>query len=190
MNKKKATAFFLLVLAVVIVLLVRIDDLENNPEIITVVKEKIVTIHVPITVPMPIKVESEPIIVEVAPEPIYKISQSEREMLARLIYLEGGSTSKKCQKMILSVVINRWQASGGSLENIVYAAEQFTPATKIWKTTPKEVQYEVVDEILFGGSILPYYVQSFRAGHYHTWSGYREYAYIDNVYFGYFDRDK
>ena len=141
------------------------------------------------------EVENE-IIVEVAKVPTYKykITSAEREMLARLVYLEANTESIECQMAIVSVVINRWQHGmwGDTLEDVVYYPHQFTPASLIDKTTPTEANYTAVDLVLQNGCTVPSYVLYFRAnyGFSSIWDGYVEYRQIDNTCFGYFVADK
>lgn len=152
----------------------------------------------------PTKVETitqyEPVYVEVIkevqqdPTYAYNISFTEREMLARLVYLEANTESLECQKAIVSVVINRWQngAWGDTLKKVVYYPNQFSPASLIYKTTPTELNYKAVDEVIENGACLPAHILYFRAnfGFSKTWGGYKEYKRIDNVFFGYFEKDK
>ena len=135
-------------------------------------------------------------IVEVEKEPTYKynISSVDREMLARLVYLEANTESLECQMAVASVVINRWQDGrwGNTIASVIYSPYQFSPAGLIHKTTPTETNYVAVDHILKSGSILPKYCLFFRSGHCFSdiWEGYARYAKIDGVYFGYFIKDK
>ena len=136
------------------------------------------------------------VVIEVEKEPtyVYNITSEEREMLARLVYLEANIESFECQKGIVSVVINRWQDGrwGDTLEEVIYAKNQFSPSNLIYKTTPTEINYQAVDEVLKNGSIFPKYIMFFRAsyGFSSTWSRYREYRQISDTYFGYFEADK
>ena len=141
----------------------------------TVEIEKIVEVEVP---------------VEVEPTYIHNITSEEREMLARLVYLEARGESLDCQKAIISVVINRWQHGywGDTLKEVVYAENQFTPAPVIKNTTPKEEQYEAVDYVLKYGCTLPKYVVYFRADYDHQWDDYIPYTVIDSTYFGYAEK--
>jgi N-acetylmuramoyl-L-alanine amidase len=142
----------------------------------------------------------EPVYVEVVreipqePTYAYNISFTDREMLARLVYLEANTESIECQKAIVSVVINRWQNGtwGDTLEKVVYYPNQFSPSGLIYKTTPTETNYRAVDEVIKYGTCLPSYIYYFRAnfGFSKTWDGYKEYKQIDNVFFGYFEKDK
>lgn len=123
---------------------------------------------------------------------VYNITQEEREMLARLVFLEANTESIDCQKAIVSVVINRWQNGywGNTLHDVVYAKGQFTPASKISRTTPTSTNYEAVDYVIQYGTTLPEYVLYFRTNYHFNWRGYSGYTHIDNTYFGYMKKDK
>ena len=68
------------------------------------------------------------------------IDANDREMLARLVYLEAGGISLEAQKAVASVVFNRLNNGywGDTLKSVVYAKHQFTPASQIPYTTPSE----------------------------------------------------
>ena len=142
-----------------------------------------------------VEIEKEKII-EVEKEPTYKynISSVEREMLARLVYLEANTENLECQQAVASVVINRWLSKqwGNTIASVIYSRYQFSPAGMIYKTTPTETNYVAVDHVLKNGSILPKYCLFFRSGHCFSdiWEGYAGYAKIDDIYFGYFMADK
>ena len=135
-------------------------------------------------------------IVTVEKEPTYKynISSVEREMLARLVYLEANTQGLECQMAVASVVINRWLDSrwGSTIASVIYSPYQFSPAGLIHKTTPTETNYVAVDHVLKNGSILPKYCMYFRSdyGFSEYWDGYVEYHRINDMYFGYFVADK
>jgi spore germination cell wall hydrolase CwlJ-like protein len=129
--------------------------------------------------------------VEVEPTYIYTITSAEREMLARLVYREANVESVECQRAVVSVVLNRlgngrW---GNSVEDVIYAAGQFSPAYLISSTTPNNTNYEAVDYVLKNGSTLPSYVLYFRANYHFNWQGYKPYTSIDQTYFGYLEKD-
>ena len=142
-----------------------------------------------------IEVEKEKIVtVEKVPTYEYTISSVEREMLARLVYLEANTENLECQMAIASVVINRWQSGkwGATIASVIYSKYQFSPSGLIYKTTPTETNYAAVDQVLKSGTILPGYVLYFRTeyGFSEIWDNYTEFAKIDDVYFGYFLNDK
>ena len=143
------------------------------------------------------EVEVEKIVeVEVEKEPTYKynVSSVEREMLARLVYLEANTESLECQQAVASVVINRWLDGkwGTTIASVIYSRYQFSPAGLIYKTTPTETNYVAVDHILKSGSILPKYCMYFRSEYCFSdvWEGYARYTQIGDIYFGYFVADK
>lgn len=139
------------------------------------------------------EVEKETV-VEVVKDPTYayNITSAEREMLARLVYLEANTESLECQMAIVSVVINRWQDGmwGNTISDVVYYPHQFTPSNLINKTTPTELNYTAVDLVIQNGCTLPPYVMYFRADHHFKWDGYKPYTQIDTTCFGYFVADK
>ena len=142
-----------------------------------------------------VEVETEKIIeVEKEPSYIYNISSVEREMMARLVYLEANTESLECQQAVASVVINRWLDGrwGNTIASVIYARYQFSPSGLIYKTTPTETNYVAVDHILKSGSILPKYCMYFRSEYCFSdiWEGYARYSQIGDIYFGYFVADK
>ena len=125
-------------------------------------------------------------------QPIYNITSEDREMLARLVYREGNVESYECQKAIVSAVINRWLNGrwGKTLEEVVYAENQYSPASLLYKTTPTETNYKAVDEVLRYGCTIPSYVMYFRMNYHFDWQGYVPYIKISTTCFGYFEKDK
>ena len=122
----------------------------------------------------------------------YYISLDDRETLARLVFLEANTESLECQKAIASVVINRVNSGywGDTVDSVVYAPNQFTPAPRIPYTTPTAINYEAVDYVLENGVTLPTYCLYFRAGYHFNWTGYVPYTSMGNTYFGYMAKDK
>ena len=130
--------------------------------------------------------------IEQMPQYTYEITSVEREMLARLVYREANTESIECQEAIVSVVINRWQDGrwGDTLEEVVYAKDQFSPANLLYCTTPNETNYKAVDNVIQNGCTVPEYILFFRADYHFKWKGYRAYQKIDSTCFGYLEEDK
>ena len=120
----------------------------------------------------------------------FVLTDEEKEMFAAIIYLEGGSESYECQLGIGSVILNRLESGywGNTLESVLYAKNQFTPAHRIKSTTPTDTQRKVVEQLLTEGTTLPYYVMYFRAWYYFSWA--ESYSHIDDTYFSYLEKDK
>lgn len=121
-----------------------------------------------------------------------KITSADREMIARLLYLEGRGESIECQRAIVSVVINRLNSGywGDTVKEVIYAKNQFEPANKIPNTTPNKMQYDAVDYVLDNGTTIPSWVLYFRASYHFDWQGYTKYAQMSNTFFGGHENDK
>lgn len=133
-------------------------------------------------------ITNSPELIEEDNEMVYNITDEEREILARLVYLEAGVCGPECQRAILSVVFNMLEAGywGDSIKEVVFYPNAFSPAYLIKDCTPNQAAYDAVDYILAHGSQLPKEVRYFRAEYDFDWEGYVNYTIIDNVYFGYF----
>ena len=70
-----------------------------------------------------------------------------------------------------------------SLEQVVYASNQFTPAYLIPYSDPSESTLSAAIEVATNGATLPLYVTYFRADFYHSFTGVVDYTCIDNTYF-------
>lgn len=117
-----------------------------------------------------------------------KLEVDDRELLARLLYCEGGGESIECQRAIMSVIVNRLNSGywGNTFSSVVYAKGQFSPVSSgaLNKAKPSQTQYDVVDYVLENGTTLPSWVLYFRASYHFSWKGYTPYCNIDNTYFG------
>ena len=78
------------------------------------------------------------------------ITDDEIEMLARLLFLEAGNQSIEGQRAVIEVVFNRLLSDEfpNTLNDVVYAENQFSPAHLIPSTTPTDEQYEVIQIVL------------------------------------------
>ena len=195
-NKRIFNMGVVLCCVILFQLIIIICMITSPKEVIEKEVEVTKEVEVPVIVEVAKEVETiKEVMVEVPIEiePTYTISSEEREMLARLVFLEANTESLECQKAIVSTIINRWQYGhwGDTLKDVVYAQDQFTPSGHIWKTTPNETNYEAVDAVIRDGITIPEYVMYFRLdwGFSNVWDGYVEYAKIDNVCFGYFTKD-
>lgn len=79
-----------------------------------------------------------------------EITEEDRELLARIVYLEARGQSFSGQRAVVEVVLNRVLDSRfpDTVYEVLYAPGQFTPAKSIASTTPTETQYEVVDCVI------------------------------------------
>jgi hypothetical protein len=120
--------------------------------------------------------------------PKERINPEERELMARLVYLEAGTCSPESQRAVASVVLNLLDGEewGDSIEEVIYCPNVFSVAPKLEDCTPSKEAYDAVDYVIRHGRTLPKEVRYFRTVYVHLWVGYENYMVIDNVYFGYF----
>lgn len=127
-----------------------------------------------------------------SPEKVFKISASDRELMAQLLYHEARGESLECQKAVVSVILNRVQSGnwGNTVSDVIYATNQFEPVAKglLPNTKPLQAQYDAIDYVLETGTTLPFWVQYFRASYHFGWDNYTQYKSIDNTYFGGFEK--
>lgn len=116
---------------------------------------------------------------------IVSLTNSEATMLAALVTLEAGNESYECQKAVASLIVNRMLTSGTSLNDVIYAKNQFSTAGRVASTTPFNSCVNAVNEVLATGTTIPIYVTFFRASYYHSWGDQVGYCCIDNTYFSY-----
>lgn len=115
----------------------------------------------------------------------YDITYDEIDMLSRLVYLEAGGESYECMKGVASIVLNRMTSTGMSLQDVIYAPNQFSPACYIESTSYTDDAYNAVMYVVENGPSLPEYVTFFRADHYHDFGNdiVVPYTCINNTYF-------
>lgn len=103
--------------------------------------EKCQLVHIDSTIPV-----IEPFYTTIANH----ITENERETLARLVYLEARGQSYLGQKAVVEVVLNRVLSDEfpNTIDDVIYQKNQFSPAKYIETTTPTQIQYDVVDEVL------------------------------------------
>lgn len=112
------------------------------------------------------------------------LSDIEIRDLATLVFLESGNEPYECQLAVASVIINRMVNDGLSLYDVMYAPNQFSPASIISSSSPSESTLAAVYEVLQNGTTIPNYVTFFRASYYHNWSSYIvPYCVYGNTYF-------
>lgn len=127
----------------------------------------------------------EPDVEEPSSEYYIKLTEDEIYEFATLVFLEAGCESYECQLGVASVVINRMTTKGLSLYDVIYAPNQFTPASLIPYYEPSESTINAVMHVVQNGPTMPEWVTFFRANYYHSFSGVADYMCIDKTYFSY-----
>lgn len=113
------------------------------------------------------------------------LTNTEMEMLARLVEGEAGGESYACKKAVASTVLNRMILSGAELVDIIYEEGQYDVAYELDTITASEDSLNAVKDVSIYGSTVPEYVTYFRADCYHSWGDQQPYIRIDNTYFSY-----
>ena len=124
--------------------------------------------------------EAEDVIVEELTY-FYNLSDSELKMFAKLIYLEAGNSSYRCQLGVASVVMNLMLAEGKSLKSCIYTPGRFSVAGRVSSSSYSDSCMNACIEVAKNGPIFPRSVKCFRNNHYFSWA--TPYTCIDNVYF-------
>ena len=89
-----------------------------------------------------------------------EITAEERELIARVVYLEAGGEPAAGQQAVAEVILNRLAADNfpETVEEIIHQdrpAQQFASSEHLETAEPGEDQYAAVDAALHGVRILP-----------------------------------
>lgn len=87
------------------------------------------------------------------------ITEDERELIARIVYLEASGEPAEGQQAVAEVILNRVAAENfpDTVADVVYQEnpQQFTTAAFVGEAEPGEAQYEAVDAAINGEAVLP-----------------------------------
>lgn len=94
------------------------------------------------------------------PEPRYPdihLDQKQRQLLAKVIWVEARGESFEGQQAVAEVVLNRMSDPGfsNSLEGVIYAEGQFRSVDFLDEAQPYQTQYEAIEAALYGPYVLP-----------------------------------
>lgn len=108
-------------------------------------------------------------------------SDTNIDLLARIIYFESGSCSEYCQWLVGSTAMNLANEYGG-LETVAFNYDIFNVANILYTDTPSSLSYSVATRIINGDRDVN--VRAFRTDYYHSFGS--PYTNVDNVYFSSF----
>lgn len=85
-----------------------------------------------------------------------ELSQEDRDLIVRLICMEGESEPFEGQQAIAEVILNRMAANNfpGTAKGVIYAEGQFMAAGHLYLAKPTHIQYEAVERALNGPYVL------------------------------------
>ncbi len=117
----------------------------------------------------------------------FSVTKDERELMARIVYLEAGTSSDKTMRAVASVIFNRLGSGkmGKTIDGVIFYPGAFSTAKRAAKCVPSQRAYDAVDYVIMNGPTLPKYVRYFRDWYHHQWEGYAGYCVLDDIYFGY-----
>ena len=94
------------------------------------------------------------------------LSDSEYEILAKLLYCEARGMTWEGQVYTCSAILNLSDYHGKSIWTLAHDPNTFSPASFVDTVTPLQTQYDVIDYVCSGGRIAD--ICWFRTGHYHS----------------------
>lgn len=89
--------------------------------------------------------------------PDVKLTEEEKAMFAKILWLECRGESHEGQQAVAEVILNRLVADNfpNTLKGVIYAKGQFPTVVDMDKAEPTQTQYEAIDAALYGPYILP-----------------------------------
>ena len=89
--------------------------------------------------------------------PGIELTQEEKLMFAKLLWLECRGEPYEGQQAVAEVILNRLAAENfpDTLRNIIYAEGQFPCTDKMDEASPTQTQYEAIEAALYGPYVLP-----------------------------------
>lgn len=95
-----------------------------------------------------------------------ELTQADKDLMAKLLCMEGESESFEAQQAMAEVILNRLAAGNfqSSIENIIHAEGQFAAANRLYLAEPTHIQYEAIDRAYNGPYRIPKDVVFFSAG--------------------------
>lgn len=78
------------------------------------------------------------------------------DLLAKIVYLEAGSVSIRCQQACAEVVLNRVVSDGfpSSIPDVIFEDGQFSTVPLLDQADPNSQQYEAIENALYGDDLI------------------------------------
>ena len=86
-----------------------------------------------------------------------QLTLEEKQLLARVVWVEARGESFEGQQAVAEVVLNRLVSGDfqSSIANVIYAENQFRSAAFLQDAEPASIQYEAIERALEGPYVLP-----------------------------------
>ena len=89
--------------------------------------------------------------------PDIQLTYEERQLLARVIWVEAQGECEEGQHAVAEVVLNRMASPnfGNTLKGIIYGEGQFRSVPYLEDAEPHQAQYEAIERAIYGPYVLP-----------------------------------
>jgi len=89
--------------------------------------------------------------------PHIQLTYEERQLLARVVWVEARGECAEGQQAVAEVVLNRMASGnfGNTLNNVIYAEGQFRSVPYLEDAEPYQAQYEAIERAIYGPYVLP-----------------------------------
>lgn len=89
--------------------------------------------------------------------PDFDLSLAERQLLARVVWVEARGESARGQQAVAEVVFNRLMSDGfpDNLRDVIYGENQFRSVKFLDDAEPGQAQYQAIENAIYGPYILP-----------------------------------
>ena len=100
---------------------------------------------------------SEPAPVRGEPRYGIELTWEQIQLIAKVVWVEARGESKEGQQAVAEVILNRLTSEKfpDTLKDVIYAENQFRSAKFLDKAEPYQLQYEAIENALYGPYILP-----------------------------------
>ena len=89
--------------------------------------------------------------------PDIQLTYEERQLLARVIWVEAQGECEEGQQAVAEVVLNRMASPefGNTLKGVIYGEGQFRSVPYLEDAEPHQAQYEAIEAAIYGPYVLP-----------------------------------
>lgn len=89
--------------------------------------------------------------------PDIELDYEDRQLLAKLIWVEAQGECQEGQQAVAEVVLNRMASEnfGDTLKGVIYAQGQFRSVPYLKDADPYQAQYEAIERAIYGPYVLP-----------------------------------
>lgn len=89
--------------------------------------------------------------------PDIQLTYEDRQLLARVIWVEAQGECEEGQQAVAEVILNRMASAdfGNTLKGVIYAEGQFRSVPFLEDAEPYQAQYEAIERAIYGPYVLP-----------------------------------